>query len=153
MNPSFFKEMPKFKTPEEELLYLRAHVAKREEELIKIGQFENATENAAGEVIGLYKNIPAEESLHKDNLISEKETEKIVLALRPEMHDTVMEELLGIVITKGIRNAFSVVEAMGSPHIDDDFHRILIQYLKDRSDNIGFQRRNTSLQSSAYDAF
>ena len=33
MNGSFFKEMPKFKTPAEELDYLRAHVAKREEEL------------------------------------------------------------------------------------------------------------------------
>jgi hypothetical protein len=41
-----------------------------------------------------------------------------------------MEELLGIVITKGIRNAISVVEAMNNPHIDADFHRILIQYLK-----------------------
>ena len=41
-----------------------------------------------------------------------------------------MEELLGIVVTKGVRNALSVVEAMGNPHIDDDFHRILIQYLK-----------------------
>src|SRR3989338_5315596 len=70
MDSSFFQEMPKFKNPEEELEYLRAHVAKRE------------------------------------------------------------EELLGIVITKGIRNALSVVEAMGNPHVDDDFHRLLVQYLK-----------------------
>jgi hypothetical protein len=130
MNPSFFKEMPKFKTPEEELDYLRAHVAKREEELIKIGQFENAKENAVGEVIGMYKNIPAEKLVHKSNIIGEKETQGIVLQLKPESHDAVMEELLGIVITKGVRNALSVAEAMNSPHIDDDFHRILIQYLK-----------------------
>ena len=130
MNPSFFKEMPKFKTPEEELLYLRAHVAKREEELIQMGHFENAGENAIGEVINEYKNIPAEQLVHKDNIISEKETEGIVLALKPEMHDAVMEELLGIVITKGVRNALSVVEAMDSPHIDADFHRVLVQYLK-----------------------
>jgi hypothetical protein len=130
MNPSFFKEMPKFKTPEEELLYLRAHISKREEELMQIGQFENAAENAASEVIGAYKNIPAQEFLHKDNILDKKETEKIVLALKPEMHDTVMEELLGIVITKGVRNALSVAEAMDSPHIDADFHRVLIQYLK-----------------------
>lgn len=122
--------MPKFKTPEEELDYLRAHVAKREEELIKIGRFENANEDAAKEVLGTYKNIPAEDLLHKSNLIKEKETEGIVLALRPEPHDSVMEELLGIVITKGIRNALSVVEAMGNPHVDNDFHRLLIQYLK-----------------------
>lgn len=130
MEKSFFKEMPKFKTPEEELEYLRAQVKNREEELIKIGHIEHANENAVGEVIGEYKNIPAEEVLHPKNIVSNKETEGIVLALKPEAHDTTMEELLGIVITKGIRNALSVVEAMNNPHIDDDFHRILIQYLK-----------------------
>src|SRR6185369_166393 len=122
--------MPKFKTPEEELLYLRAHVAKREEELIKVGRFEGANENAALEVVGAYKEIPAEKLVHGSNIINKKEAEGIVLALRPEPHDNVMEELLGIVITKGIRNALSVVETMGNPHVEDDFHRILVQYLK-----------------------
>ena len=122
--------MPKFKTPEEELDYLREHVAKREEELIQIGHFENAKENAVKEVVGAYKNIPAENLVHSSNLIKDKEVQGIVLALRPEPHDSVMEELLGVVITKGIRNALSVVEAMGNPHVEDDFHRILVQYFK-----------------------
>ena len=130
MNPSFFKEMPKFKSPEEELDYLRAHVAKQEEELIKIGNVENVKEKAVKDIIGEYKNIPVEELVHKDNLIGHKETENIVLKLKPETHDTVMEELLGLVITKGVRNALSIAEAMDNPHIDDDFHRILIQYIK-----------------------
>ena len=41
-----------------------------------------------------------------------------------------MEELLGILMTKGIKNALEVVGSMGNPHIEDDFHRILVQYLK-----------------------
>lgn len=130
MEPSFFKEMPKFRTSEEELEYLRAHVAKREEELIKIGHIEHAKENAAKDVISAYKDVPLEQAVHGSNILNKKDTEGIVLALKPELHDTVMEELLGIVITKGVRNALSVVEAMGSPHIEDDFHRILVQYLK-----------------------
>ncbi len=130
MEPSFFKEMPKFKTPEEELDYLHAHVRAREEQLKNLGRIEHAKENAAKDVIGEYKNIPVEEVVHQNNIIGKKEVEGIVLKLKPEAHDNVMEELLGIVITKGIRNALSVVEAMNSPHIDDDFHRILIQYLK-----------------------
>jgi len=130
MEPSFFKEMPKFKTPEEELEYLRAHVAKREADLIDKGHFEHASDDAAREVIGAYRTVPAEEAVHKSNLLEGKEKEKIVLALKPEPHDVVMEELLGIVITKGIRNAMGVAEAMGNPHIDDDFHRILVQYIK-----------------------
>ena len=130
MEGSFFKEMPKFKSPEEELDYLRAHVKAREEQLINIGHIEQANENATLDVIGEYKKIPAEKLVHENNLVGAKETESIVLKLKPESHDTVMEELLGIVLTKGVRNALSVVEAMGSPHIDDDFHRILIQYFK-----------------------
>ncbi|MFA6177647.1 MAG: TraM recognition domain-containing protein [Candidatus Paceibacterota bacterium] len=139
MEPSFFKEMPKFKNPEEELDYLRAHVKAREEELISTGHIEHATENAALGVISEYKNIPAEQLIHKDNLIKGKEAEGIVLKLKPESHDSVMEELLGIVITKGIRNALSVVEAMNNPHVDDDFHRILIQYLKTGMAKIDFK--------------
>src|SRR3989344_2857701 len=130
MQGSFFKETPKFKTPEEELDYLRAHVAKREEELTQMGHLENAKENAARDVVGAYKGVPAEQVVHGSHIINKKETEGIVLALKPESHDSVMEELLGIVITKGIRNALSVVEAMDNPHVDDDFHRFLIQYLK-----------------------
>ena len=130
MEGAFLNEMPKFKTPEEELDYLRAHVVKREQELIEQGHFEHANENAVKEIIGEYKGKPLEEVVHKDNVINKKEAEAIVLQLKPETHDTVMEELLGIVVTKGVRNALSIVEAMGNPHIDDDFHRVLIQYLK-----------------------
>lgn len=130
MEPSFFKEMPKFKTPEEELLYLRAHVAKREMDLIDKGHFEHASDDAAKEVVNAYRNVPAERAVHPSNILENKDKENIVLALKPEPHDVIMEELLGIVITKGIRNALSVVEGMNSPHIDDDFHRLLVQYLK-----------------------
>ena len=127
---SFLKEMPKFQSSTEELDYLRAHVAKREEELKSLGKFENANENAVKDIVSEYKKVPVEDAVHKDNLIKEKDVEGIVLKLKPEAHDVTMEELLGIVITKGIRNAISVVEAMNNPHIDDDFHRLLIQYLK-----------------------
>ena len=130
MEGSFLNDMPKFKTPEEELNYLRAHVAKREQELIDKGSFEHANENAAEDILDEYKEKPAEDVLHKNNILKKKEEENIVLKLKPELHDTVMEELLGILMTKGIKNVLSVVEAMNNPHIDDDFHRVLIQYLK-----------------------
>jgi len=130
MESSFLKEMPKFKTPTEELDFLRSHVAKREQELIEKGRFEYAEENAARDVLSEYKEIPAKEVVHKDSLLTKKESNEIVLKLKPEAHDIVMEELLGIVITKGIKNALSVVENMNDPHIDDDFHRLLIQFIK-----------------------
>jgi hypothetical protein len=130
MEGSLLGEIPKFKTPEEEISYLRAHVAEREQQLIQAGRFESANENAAREVIGEYKDKPIEDVIHKDNIVQKNDREAIVLQLKPEAHDTIMEEILGIMITKGIRNALSIVEEMGSPHIDNDFHRILVQYLK-----------------------
>ncbi len=130
MNPSFLKEMPKFKTPEEELSYLREHVKAREEELIAKGHFESAGDQAAKDVAMEYKKVPAREAVHDSAMVKEKQAEGIVLALKPEPHDTVMEELLGIMLVNGIKNALTVVAQMGNPHVDDDFHRILVQYLK-----------------------
>jgi len=130
MKTSFFQEMPKFKNPEEELSYLKEHIALKEKELIQKGHFENVNKNAVQEVVKEYQKIPVNEVLHKDNSFSEKKTEGIVLKLKPETHDVVMEELLGILITNGLRNALEVVLNMNNPHIDDDFHRLLIQYLK-----------------------
>jgi hypothetical protein len=130
MEPQFFKGgEPKFTTPEEELEYLRAKVAKHENDLIDKGHFEHAKE-VVSNVISEYKEVPIEKVIHKENIIKEKDAEGIVLKLKPEVHDTVMEELLGIVITKGVRNALSIVASMNNPHIDDDFHRLLIQFLK-----------------------
>jgi len=72
MHPSFFREMPKFRTPEEELDYLRAHVRKREEELVTLGHFENAKDNAVQDVVGAYKNIPIEEVIHKNSILEKR---------------------------------------------------------------------------------
>jgi len=131
--------MPKFKSPEEELAYLREHVAKKEEELMKKGRFEHPSEKAVLDVINRYREIPGSDVLARENILSAKEEKGIVLALKPESHDSIMEELLGLVITKGIKNAMSVAGAMGNPHVDDDFHRILIQYLKSGTEVSNFK--------------
>jgi len=132
MEKKLLKNIPKFRSKEEELSYLRAHIAKREQELADQGH-EYPGEGAVKDVIEEYKTKPVKDVLHKEAILEEGEAEAIVLKLKPEPHDAVMEELLGIVITKGIKNALSVVEAMSNPHIDDDFHRILIQYFKNTS--------------------
>lgn len=127
---SIFNNMPKFKSTEEELNFLRAHVAEKEKALVDKGHFENASEKASTEVITEYMKVPVEQAVHKDLRIEESHADEIVLKLKPESHDTVMEEILGILLTKGIRNAMAIVESMNNPHIDDDFHRLLIQYLR-----------------------
>lgn len=124
-----FQEMPQFKSPEEELDFLRTHVAKKEQELLRKGQLEQVKEDATSHVLKEYKKVPLEQALHQDNRIDSRQSEQIVLKLKPETHDSVMEELLGIVITKGVKNALEIAEKMGA-HIEDDFHRVLVQYFK-----------------------
>src|SRR3989344_3667873 len=40
-----------------------------------------------------------------------------------------MAELLGILLNQGIKNALTVLEKLNSPHLEDDFHRFLVQYI------------------------
>jgi hypothetical protein len=119
---------PKFKTPQEELEFLRAHIAEREKVFEKSGQ-EVSKEDLAHAVINEYRQFEPQEVMHKSAVIKEGDVENLVLRLHPEPHDNKMEELLGILLDKGISNALSVVGKMNNPHLDDDFHRFLVQYL------------------------
>lgn len=81
-------------------------------------------------IIRDYAMAPKEEVLVPGYAVSETEEEKIVLQLKPEAHDKKMEELLGYMLDHGVRNTLSLAEKLHNPHLDDDFHRILIQYLQ-----------------------
>ena len=119
---------PKFKTPEEELTFLRAHIAEREKALSEGGKEVNK-ENLAHDVISEYRKYEPSDVLHKNAVMEQKEVESLALRLHPEPHDNKMEELLGILLSKGISNSLAVVGKMNNPHLDDDFHRFLVQYL------------------------
>jgi len=119
---------PKFKTPEEELTFLRAHIAEREKALSGQGKEINK-EDLAHNVISEYKKYEPEDVMHKSALLKKDYAENFVLRLHPETHDSKMEELLGLLLTKGISNTLAVVGKLNNPHLDDDFHRFLVQYL------------------------
>jgi hypothetical protein len=127
---SFFTEMPRFRNPEEEVDYLREYITKREEELKKMGHIDQMINKAALDVIEAYKSVPVEKVVHNSHVIDKKTHKKILSALQIEPHNTVLEELLGLMITKGVRNSLAVVEVMNNPYIYADFHYFLIQYLK-----------------------
>ncbi|QQR49891.1 type IV secretion system DNA-binding domain-containing protein [Candidatus Nomurabacteria bacterium] len=127
MQPTF-NELPKFQTPEEELTYLREHVARREQELKEQGT-PASTESVAKEAIASYKEIPQEQVLTTNIQVTKKEIEGFALPLTPEPHDTKMEELLGVLLSRGVKVALEMANGFHNPHIDDDFHRFLAQYL------------------------
>jgi hypothetical protein len=119
---------PKFKDAQEELAFLRAHIAEREQALSEQGQDINK-ESLTSDVISEYKKFDPADIMHHDVVVKEKDVDALVLRLKPEPHDAKMEEMLAILLDKGISNALSIMSRLNNPHIDDDFHRFLVQYL------------------------
>lgn len=132
-------DIPKFASPEEEIAFLRREVAAREKALALSG-IESSREEAAAETIREYKKVDPAAVLPKERIVEKQEADAIVLALRPERHDSVMEELLGILLARGLKNALSVIESMDDPHVADDFHRFLVQYVASVNDIPGLKR-------------
>ena len=122
------KELPKFENPEQELDFLRNHIAKREEVLRKEG-VNLSPEQVANQTIEAYKNTDTSTVLHEGFVANENAEQGIVLRLHPESHDSNIEEFAGILVENGIKNALNVIAKLNNPHLDDDFHRFLVQYL------------------------
>lgn len=61
----------------------------------------------------------------------QKRAEKIILDLSPEEDDDKMSELLALVHEVGIIATLKLIDKTESYHIKDDFHRLLVQYLKE----------------------
>ncbi|MEN9604652.1 MAG: hypothetical protein RJB39_337 [Candidatus Parcubacteria bacterium] len=118
-----------FASIEEELAYLRERVKQQEstgekydtDKVIKQEIKEYHEHTSRDLMHESFRNTPAETA---------QATQEIVLKLSPEAHDSNMEELFTLMMTKGIYNALEIVRKMGSSHIEDDFHRFLVEYIK-----------------------
>lgn len=135
--------VPKFKSPEEELNFLRAHIAEKEKALKEAG-VETNKESLAENIVSEYQKYKPKEVIEKKSVVKDKEIKKLVLKLQPEEHDEKIEELYGILLEKGISNTLAIVMKLDNPHIDDDFHRFLVQYLATTSGIPGL-KENTPL--------
>lgn len=122
-------EGKQFSSPEEELQYLREVVAKKERAADSIGE-SREREAIIAEELSTYSQQQVDRVLHERYKMPEQEKYEIVLELTPEAHDKKIEELLSILNERGILNAITVARALNNPHIDDDFHRFLVEYIK-----------------------
>jgi len=138
--------LKKFSSPQEELDFLRGEVAKHEKALSEKGE-EAPRETIISNKIADYQTSRPEEVLSPEYKIPSKDVESIVLDLTPEKHDEKMSELVSILQEKGILNAISVVDGLKDPHIEDDFHRFLVQYIK-----AGFPMSNKDEKSPVFKA-
>lgn len=125
-------ETPRFTSPEAELSFLREQIANKEKELLEKNQTPSLDE-VVQDQISRYRDTLPKEVLDETFAIAKHDAESIILNLSPETHDNKIEELLGLLQTKGIKNTLSVLAGFKDPHLEDDFHRFLVQYLKQQS--------------------
>lgn len=62
---------------------------------------------------------------------AEDQGQGIMLELTPDSNDKDMEELLSILQTKGFPETLKELDRLNNPHLEDDFHRLLVQYKKE----------------------
>lgn len=118
----------KFSSPEEEIQYLRGQIAEKERAMAEIG-YPVSKEAATSAHIEEYRRALSESVLPPERILTAEQVDDIILDLPPEKDDAIMGELLGVMRDKGLKNALTVADRMDSPHIADDFHRVLVQYI------------------------
>src|SRR3989344_398192 len=107
----------KFKSPEEELAYLRLRVREKEQEL-ETAPNRLESDRIAKREVAAYGEVHPATVLHETIVMPEHDILRNVLKLEPEAHDVQMDELLKIVANQGIKNALSIVARMKSPHLE-----------------------------------
>ena len=123
------KSSSNFSSIEEELEYLRNEVKKSREQKIYTGeQFEE--DDIIRKEIREYHENTGRDLLHESYKQPENQTQEIVLNLIPENHDKNMEEYWTLMNQNGIYNTLNILKNNGNPHLEDDFHRFLVEYIK-----------------------
>ena len=115
-----------FASLEEELEYLRGEVRKNQEKNSE--QFEQ--DQIITQEIKTYHKQTGRDLLHESYIQPENKSDEIVLNLAPESHDKNMEEYWTLMNKNGIYNTLNIIKNTGNPHLEDDFHRFLVEYIK-----------------------
>lgn len=130
MPENFEKTSRQFENPQEELEYLRAMVREKEramETSPETSVEKPKADEIVSEQIREYRQAP---EVGPKEPLKPSEEKGIIEGLRPEPHDKQMAELASLLEQKGVKNAFAVLDKVGDPHLEDDFHRFLVQYIK-----------------------
>jgi len=133
--------------PQEEIDFLHRKIASRAHEFKEHGGTVPRHEVISHEIKS-YQATPSEQILEEKYRINMDEIKGIAWGLSAE-HDKKLDSLIEILGKKGIKNALSVCEELGSPHIEDDFHRFLVQYIARGSVILGL-KEGTPLSKSLH---
>src|SRR6185295_7099582 len=88
-----------------------------------------------------HREASAETILAPEYVLPQSVAHELAIGLEPESDDETILELKRLIEDKGIKNAFSVLEKLRNPHLEDDFHRFLVQYLLSGMPLAGFEKQ------------
>lgn len=113
-----------------ELEQLRAKVQRQEQQLVELGvQQEAARAQAAEQVVQQVRN----ESVQTAPVQAAQRAVELVAptqyGLSAEQDDMLIQQLFAVASQRGIKETFAAIQKINNPHVDDDFHRFLVQYL------------------------
>lgn len=134
----------RFENPEQEIAYLRQEILKKEKEL-NYNKVSFDKDELVKDKIKSYEQNLREDVLSQSFGLKKEEIEALSLNLSPEEHDDKIKGLLSILNEKGVKNALDVLRKMNDPHLEDDFHRFLVQYLSH-----GHSAKGVNLQSDEF---
>jgi len=122
-------ETPSFSTPAEEMGHFRKRIEEKEEATRGRGFSPESERIVRDEAISYGQEVP-KEVLPKKYKLKEEKSAGELLGLSREEHDKKIKELLDVLELKGLKNTLTILEKMNNPHLEDDFHRALVQYVK-----------------------
>ena len=138
---------PEFKNPQQEIDFLRQELNKQVEQYPHTETQERKSEIVGKEIISEYKQIPKQQVIPERLHVTQQEAEGIQLKLSPEQHDDIIAELFSMMLERGIKNTLDVLANMHNPHVEDDFHRFLIQYLSEQYEVPGLKPKTDLAKS------
>jgi hypothetical protein len=120
----------KFTSPEEEIAFLRKQIANRERELLgRTAEVDQADVETIGrEQIKKYVSFTPKMVLDPSYEIKEEELVRSIETVN--FSSDPVEEVMDIVMMKGIRNALTVLEKTNNAYVIDEVHRRLVEHIK-----------------------
>lgn len=126
------------RTPGEELEMIHGRIQERQERLNTSPKSPEDREHIASQELAAYHAESPEDVLAPDMQMSEQDVALEARTISSE-RGRQMDELLETLVEKGLKNTLSIVDKISNPHLTDDFHRFLVQYLAEGMDIRGLE--------------
>ena len=128
LNQTF--EQPKFSSTEEELKYLRELVQQKSE--VQSPEVAAAKPEAViSQTLNEYAKSAGAASMETPQSNTENpQFEKSLEKMNSLPHREKMRELYQVLAEKGVLASIRMSQALASPHLEDDFHGVLVEYIR-----------------------